>query len=83
MVSKAFRANKNEVVDSNSGKTNETIMNLSRNLTYMPNIRAIKELIFLTSNAKKTFNNLREAFIKAPIFQHFVLKSYIQIEIGV
>ena len=30
----------------------------------MPNIRAIKKLIFLISNIKKTFNYLKQAFIK-------------------
>ena len=46
----------------------------------MPNIGATKEPNFLTSNAKKAFNQLRLAFIKAPILQHFDLKSYIRIE---
>ena len=47
----------------------------------MSNIRATGESNFLTPNAKETFNHLRLAFIKAPIFQYFNLKSYIQIEI--
>ena len=34
----------------------------------MPHIRVIKKSIFLTSNAKKIFNYLQLAFIKAPIF---------------
>ena len=38
----------------NLSKNNE-----SKNLTYMPNIEAIREPIFSTSNAKKTFNYLR------------------------
>ena len=44
----------------------------------MPNIRAIKKSIFLIFNAKKTFNHLKQVFIKAPIFQYFDLESYIQ-----
>ena len=43
----------------------------------MSNIRATKEPTFLISNAKKTFNHLRQAFITALIFQHFHLKSHI------
>ena len=35
---------------------------------YIPNIRAIREPNFLTPNAKKAFNHLRLAFIKASIF---------------
>ena len=35
---------------------------------------------FLTLDAKKTFNHLRLAFIKAPILQYFDLKSHIRIE---
>ena len=50
--------------------------NKSRNLTYMLNIRATEKLICLTSNTKKIFNYLRLAFIKAPILQHFDLKSH-------
>ena len=46
----------------------------------MPNIEATKKPNFPTSNAKKTFNYLQLAFIKASIFQHFDLKSHILIE---
>ena len=41
---------------------------------YMPNIKATKDLIFLNFNAKKAFNDLKQGFIKDPIFQHFDLK---------
>ena len=46
----------------------------------MLNIGAIGEPNFLISNAKKVFNHLWLAFIKAPILQHFDPKSHIQIE---
>ena len=46
----------------------------------MPNIGAIKKPNFLIPNTKKAFNHLWLAFIKAPIFQNFDLKSYIWIE---
>ena len=36
--------------------------------------------MFLTTNAKKAFAELRQAFIKAPILNHFDLKHYIQIK---
>ena len=38
---------------------------------------------FLTPDAKKVFNYLRLAFIKASILQYFDLKNYIQIETDV
>ena len=34
---------------------------------HVPNIEAIREPNFLTSNAKKAFNYLQLVFIKAPI----------------
>ena len=77
---KAFRADDNEIVGDGGSRANETVKNLSKNLTCVPNIRAIRELNFLTSNAKKAFNYLRLTFIEAPIFRHFDLKSYIQIK---
>ena len=47
---------------------------------HIPNIGAMKELNFLTPNAKKTFNYLQLAFIKAPILWHFDSESHIRIE---
>ena len=35
---------------------------------------------YLTPDAKRAFDQLCQAFIEAPIFQHFDLKQYIQIE---
>ena len=49
----------------------------------MLNIEATKKSIFFTLNAKKAFNYLWLAFIKALIPQHFNLKSHIWIEINV
>ena len=76
-ASKIFRVDNNEVIDSNGNKVKKTVINSAQNLTYVPNIGAIKELIFLTLNAKKIFNYLKQAFIKILIFQHFDLESYI------
>ena len=69
---KAFKADSNGVVGDSSDRANKTVVNLSkneksRNLTRVLNIRAPGEPIFLTPNAKKTFNYLQLAFIKAPI----------------
>ena len=83
LVPKAFRVDDDKVVNSGNGKTNETVVNLSKQLTRMPNIRAIKKPIFLTPNANKAFNQLRLAFIKASILRHFDLKSYIWIKTDV
>ena len=80
---KAFRADDNKVVGGNNSKANKTIRNLSRKSTHMPNIRATGEPNFLTPDAKKTFNYLGLAFIKAPILWHFDLESHIQIKIDV
>ena len=57
MALKAFRANNNNFVEIDS-RVNKTVMNLSKNLTCMPNIRTIKELTFLIPNTKKAFNYL-------------------------
>ena len=79
---KTFKVNDDEIVSGGGGRTNETVRNSSKKLTHMPNIGAIGEPNFLTPNAKKAFNHLRLAFIKAPISRHFDLKSHIRIEIN-
>ena len=61
-----FKVDDNKIIGSSNGKANETVVNLSnqlknnksRNLMYMPNIRAIRKLNFLIPNAKKAFNHL-------------------------
>ena len=85
LAPKTFKADKNEIIDGSNSRANGTVVNLSKNkksrkLTHMPNIKATEEPNFLTFNAKKAFNYLWLAFIKAPIFRHFDLESYIQIE---
>ena len=57
LASKAFRANDNEIVEVGN-RINETIVNSSRYLMFMPNIRATREPTLLISNAKKAFNPL-------------------------
>ena len=85
MAQKAFKADDNEVIGDSGSKTNGIIVNLAknkkfRNLIYILNLRAIGEPNFLIFNSKKGFNYLQLAFIKATIFRHFNLKSYIQIQ---
>ena len=55
---KAFKANENKMIKIDN-KLNKTIINLFRNLTYMLNIGAIEELIFLILYIKKVLNYLR------------------------
>ena len=88
MVPKTFKAGNNEVVGGGGDRADKIIVDLSKNkksrkLTCMPNIGATGKLNFLTPNAKKAFNYLRLAFIKAPILQHFDLESHIRIKTNV
>ena len=55
----------------------------SKNLTFILNLGATKELIFLTPDTRKTFNQLRLAFIQALILQHFNLECHFWIETDV
>ena len=59
LAPKVFRANNNKIVDDGSIKTYKIVMNLSKNLIYMPNIKATKKLILVILDAKKTFNHLK------------------------
>ena len=75
MALKAFKAGNDDIVDNSGGKADKTVVDLSKfknnkfkKLTYIPNIGAIRELIFLIPNTQKTFNYLKQMFIKAPIF---------------
>ena len=84
---KAFKAGNNEVVGGSDDRADETVVDSStskneksRKSTRVPNIRATGEPNFLTLDAKEIFNHLKLAFIKAPILQHFDLKSHIRIE---
>ena len=88
LAPKAFRADDNKVVGGGGGKTNGIVVNLSKNKksrksTRVPNIGTTGEPNFLTPKAKKTFNYLRLAFIKALILWHFDLESHIWIEFDI
>ena len=52
-----FKTDKNEVVEVDD-RANIIVINLSTNLTYMLNIRALRESTFLISDIKKTFHYL-------------------------
>ena len=85
LAPKTFRIGNNEVVGDGNGRADKTVVNLSKNKnskksTHMPNVVAMREPNFLTSNAKKAFNHLRLAFIKTLILPYFDLENYIQIE---
>ena len=86
MALRAFRASNDEIVGGGS-RVDKTVVDLSKSKNekskksmYMPNIGATEKSNFLTSNAKKAFNHLWLAFIKAPILQYFDLESHIRIE---
>ena len=66
MALKIFKTDHNKVFGV-GGRTNEMVINSSRNSMHMPNIGATGEPIFLTLNTKKIFNYLELAFIKAVI----------------
>ena len=72
LASKAFKTDNNKLVEGGYSKTNETVVDLSKNKISkksmcMPNIGAIKKLNFPTFDAKKAFNYLRLAFSKVLI----------------
>ena len=71
-ASKAFKIGNNKIVGGNVGRANRTVVNSSKNkkskkLTCITNIGATKKPNFLNLNAKKAFNYLWLAFIKALI----------------
>ena len=93
LARKVFRADINEVVGGGGGRADETVRNLSKskksknnkseNSTRVPNIGATEEPTFLTSDTRKAFNFLRQAFIKALILQYFDPECHIWIETDV
>ena len=90
LAPKMFKADGDEVVGGGGGKVNETVKNLSKPkksenekseiLMHSLDIRATREPMFLTPKARKAFNHLRQAFIKAPILWHFDPECHIRIE---
>ena len=75
------RNNDDEVV-GDSGKNNLSKSKKSKNAKsgIQMHIGATEEPTFLPPNAREAFNQLKQAFTKAPIFQHFDPKCHIQIK---
>ena len=75
MSLKTFKIGNNEVFESGSCKANKMVVNLSnklqndksKNLTPVPNIKTTRKPTFQIFDIKKTFNCLKQVFIKAPI----------------
>ena len=72
LAPKVLRVDGNKIFCDSDNRANRMVVNLSKNekskkLTYVPNIRAIGKLNFLTFDTKKAFNQLRLVFIKALI----------------
>ena len=66
----------NEIEDNEVGKKVQK-SSMSKNLSKSKKTVALD---FLTPRAKLAFIKLKQAFIKAPILQHFIREHYIQIE---
>ena len=89
LASKAFRADGNKVVGV-AGRANKTVKDSSKSkmlknekseiLMRSSDIGATREPMFLTSDARKDFNHLKQAFIKTPILRHFDPECHIQIK---
>ena len=77
----AERNKDNEVVGVGSNKTlykSKKLKNAKSKIQM--HIKAMGEFIFLTPSAKEVFNQLRQAFIKTLILQHFDPDCHIWIE---
>ena len=91
LAPKKFKAFDNEIDGGGDNRANETVKNSSKskkskneksgNSTRAKDIGAMGKPMFLTANARKAFNQLRQAFIKA-LIQLFDLESHIQIQIN-
>ena len=90
LASKIFRADGNKVVKDGGSRVNKTVKNLSKSkksknkkseiLTRFSDIGAMGKPIFLILGASEALNHLKQAFIKAPILQHFNPECHIWIE---
>ena len=75
-------ADDNEVIRGSSKADNRNLSKKSKNTKFgiQTYVWAIREPTFLTLGIKKTFNQLRQVFTKAPILQYFDPEYYIWIE---
>ena len=77
-----LEADNNEVIGGSGKADNRNLSKKSKNAKFgiQMHVRATEEPMFLTFNTKEAFNRLKQAFIKAPILQHFDPECYIRIE---
>ena len=80
----------NEVNDKDDNEVNNEIRKKgqktfkSKNLfTKLSKSKKVIELDFLTSGTRLAFTELRQAFVKTPIFYYFEPERYIRVEIDV
>ena len=75
-------ANDDEVVGSGDKVDNKNLSKKSNNIKsrIQTRIGAMEEPTFLTPSTKEAFNQLRQAFTEAPIFQHFDPECHIRIK---
>ena len=85
LASRKLEVNRNEVVrdsgkadDKNSSESTKS-KNVKFGIAMCTNIGTTGKSTFLITNAKKSFNQLKQAFTKVPILQYFDLKYHIQI----
>ena len=61
-------------------KVGKKVQKMTKSKNSSKSKKTIGPLDFLTPRAKQVFTKLRQAFLKAPILQHFDLERHIQIE---
>ena len=88
-ITSASRVDDNEVVGGGGAVSRSDVSRKSAKSKgqtkseHLGNSNNLREPKFLTSDAKKTFNRLKQAFIKAPILQYFDPVFYIWTETDV
>ena len=76
------RHNDNEFirVDGNDKNLSKSKKSKNRKSGIQMHIKATEKPLFLTPSARETFNQLKQAFTKVPILQHFDPECHIRIE---
>ena len=76
----AQRDDDNEVVEGGDRNLSKSKKSKNAKSGVQTRLGATKEPTFLTPGAKEAFNQLRQAFIKAPILWHIDPERHIRIE---
>ena len=76
----ALRNDNDEVIEGGGRNLSKSKKSKNAKSEIQTHFEAMEEPIFLTSDARKAFNQLKQVFTKALIFQHFDLKYHIRIE---